>query len=280
MEESDYIPDAEYRAAPGLSYSELCHLMRSPAHLQEYRRNPPERTKAMALGAALHIKLLEPDRFTEEYVCFDDTEFVESLRQRGNKNPRATNDYKDFKQQFELVTEGKEILTAEEYQQISNMAASALEHPAAGGLLRLPGNVEMSLYWKDAESGVDMKARLDKYISSGRIVDIKTTDNASADFFQRSIWNYNYYLQAAVYSTGVKEALKTEPGSYTLIAIEKNPPYAVAVYELDEVSMELGLLRMRSLIDLYAECLRADDWPGYSNRIESISLPSYAAAAM
>lgn len=61
------MPAAEYHAAPAASKSDLDKIARSPAHYRAYKENPPEQTKAMALGTAFHTLVLEPEKFSGDY---------------------------------------------------------------------------------------------------------------------------------------------------------------------------------------------------------------------
>lgn len=60
------------------------------------------------------------------------------------------------------------------------------------------------------------------------------------------------------------------------MTVEKLPPFAVAVYRIDEDALEAGRRMYRRALRLWAECLDRGIWPGYSDRIESISLPAWA----
>ena len=59
---------------------------------------------------------------------------------------------------------------------------------------------EVSIFSEDAETGVQLKARLDAYDpESGWVVDIKTCQNASAGAFRSALSNSGWAIQAAFY---------------------------------------------------------------------------------
>jgi len=60
------------------------------------------------------------------------------------------------------------------------------------------------------------------------------------------------------------------------VFIEKKPPYAVAVYELDEESVEKGRELYAQDLKLYKECKEWDHWPAYSSKVQTLSLPKWA----
>ena len=272
----DYVPDDRYRALPGLCFSEMKEILRSPAHYRHYKDNPPEPTKAMLLGRAVHMAVLEPALFKRNFAVMDDSEICEEI---GGSRPRATGAYRHWKDVFLADNAGKEFLDPGEYEAISAMAHAAFLHPAASALLEAKGRCEASLEWTDAVTGTPMKARLDKLLVSGRVIDVKTCEDARADAFQRSIYNYAYYLQAATYLEAVNNCCEIEAGCdvpFTFICIEKSPPYAVAVYDIDTPALEIGAMAMRKCIDTFAKCSAANNWPGYSDIIAQIGLPAWA----
>ena len=263
---------------PGLDYSGMKHLLRSPAHYRQYLSERPEPTKSMLFGRAVHTAILEPDKFTEKYICMDDSAIVEKLRANGSKNPRTTNEYKEWYGKFQLDNLGKETLDEETHQRIQAMVDAAHTNAAAAGLLQAPGETEVSFTWVDESTGVPLKARLDKLLTSGRIIDVKTCPDARLDQFQRSIWQYRYDIQGAVYAAAIRRANKAATKQImTFICIETDPPHCVAVYELDPVALEVGQMAMDRCIELYQDCTETGMWPGYDDAITPISLPAWAS---
>jgi hypothetical protein len=227
----------------------------------------------MLIGRAVHEAILESEKFTEHYACLDDSIVVAAI---GGANPRATKAYKEFKAQFESDTAGKEVLIIDEYASILNIRDAVMAHKAASKLLNEAGESELSLVWEDKQTGVPMKGRLDKLLTTSRIIDLKTCESANPKDFEKSIFNYGYYLQAAVYTEAFKVNYGIEPLPFTFIAVENKPPYGVAVYELDEQALVLGQQVMRQCINLYKECKEFNDWPSYSQEVQTISVPKWA----
>lgn len=246
----------EYHAHPAVSKSVLDRVSRSPLHarayLDGYREEP---TAAMQFGTALHTAVLEPVVFANQYVVFD-----------GDRRTKAG------KEAYELlVSSGASIISRSDYDAISAMAKAIRNHSVAGRLLT-EGKAEHSVFWTDPITGLECKCRPDWWNGS-MLVDLKTTEDASPEGFARSIANYRYHVQAAFYMQG------TGATRFLFVAVEKKPPYAVAVYELDADSLDVGhALRMRDLTT-YASCIQERRWPGYSDRIETLSLPGWAFPA-
>ncbi len=61
------------------------------------------------------------------------------------------------------------------------------------------------------------------------------------------------------------------------IVVESKPPYAVVVYDIPEEVIEIGREEYTRLLELLADCERANDWPGPAMGGEVMfSLPSWA----
>jgi hypothetical protein len=141
------------------------------------------------------------------------------------------------------------------------------------------GQPEQSLFWQDRPTGVWRRARLDwmPYGNGGRLIvpDYKTAVSAAPSAIEKAMQNYGYHQQAAWYLDGVK-ALGGGDAAFVFIVQEKTPPYLVTVVELDAITLRIGRDRNRQAIDLYRQCVTEDQWPGYTDSIELISLPAWA----
>ena len=170
---------------------------------------------------------------------------------------------------------GAEIVTAEEGEMLSGMCASVRTHPAASALLSASGIAEGSAYWFDQNSGELCRCRPDFYREDGIIVDLKTTEDASPEGFARSIAKYAYHRQAAMYADGVEAATGDYVKGFAFVVVEKAYPYCTATYSLDMQGLDIGRDQYKELLLDLADCKVAKKWPGYSERIEVLSLPSW-----
>jgi len=262
------VPADHYHAHPAVGHSGLVRIMRSPAHFREFVMNPPVPTPAMEFGTAVHTAILEPDNFARNYVV-------------APKFDRRTKEGKEAAQAWECNNAGKTALPAEQMAAIEQMVASAKQHAGAARLLS-SGMAEMSGFWIDSESGIECKCRPDFLSMDGEtitgIIDVKTCSDAGADSFARAIAAFGYDVQAAFYTDGIKELIgRTLP--FYFIAIEKEPPYAAAVYLASEEMIDVGRKKYRAALQLLRWCRDNDQWPGYqpNGEIEEINLPRWAA---
>jgi hypothetical protein len=158
------------------------------------------------------------------------------------------------------------------------MAAAVLGHPIAAQLVRGRGVSELSLVWQHPETGLTCKGRLDRLVSFADwswIVDVKTSRDASPRAFAADCARYGYHRQLAFYRSGLEE-LRPAPRRAAIVAVEKEPPFAVAPYELTERALDQGDRENATALATYRECSDTGVWPGYSNGLELLELPPWA----
>jgi exodeoxyribonuclease VIII len=130
---------------------------------------------------------------------------------------------------------------------------------------------------------IKVKIRPDYLKKDKRIIsDLKTTASASLYDFPRSAADFDYHLQAALYSD-IMENIEGKGLSWNFffIAQEKTKPYAFNIFESSPQFLGQGRYEWEQLIMLYAFCLENNTWPGYQCWCENkygvleLSLPPY-----
>jgi hypothetical protein len=250
------------------SNSRLTTIRRSPAHLKAEMEQPTD-TAALLLGRACHSAILEPDDFARKYLLAERCEAKKKTDGKRCSNPGTIYSGTDgwmcgvHGGEFQNAP-GVVVLTASDYEAAVNVRDAVWSHPARK-LLPAQSGRELSIAWNDEGTGVRCKARLDGYepsIFAGLVVDIKTTRDASKHAFMRSIWDYGYHRQGALYVEGCN-AVGMDARSFTIIAVEKERPYGIMVYPLSEAYLDGGATLLRPLLARYAECVTTGEWPGY-----------------
>lgn len=281
------ISNADYHGGAGISKSGLDLVARSPLHYwQAYLnpdREPREETPAMRLGTAIHTAMLEPERFADEYVIVPaDAPRRPTSVQLNAKNPSdATLQAIAWWDSFDIAAQGKTIISADDYETCAAISRRLHAHPAAAVLLRQAGALfEASAYWEDPDTGVLCRCRPDVLLPNGAaVVDVKSTTDASADAFRRSVANYDYHVQAAFYLDGITRATGTAPGAFVFAAFETSAPHAVAFYNADATMLDIGRREYKRRLRRYAQCLASGTWPGYADTIQNLQLPPWVIAA-
>lgn len=259
-----------------ISKSGLCLMLRSPLHYWQNYLNPkrPEKvvTPALYNGTAIHMALFEPELFAKTYIFFDDTEKCKEI---GGKSPRSTNKYKEWYDQFVANNHDKCILDMAQKAIITNIVAKIKAHPIVGPLLE-KGWTEKTLMYTEKNTGAPVKIRPDWISESGYILDLKTTEDASPIEFGKSCANYDYDVQAALYTDGYKQVFGQAPNGFIFIAAEKSEPYGVGVYFATNDMMDLGRTKYEDACRTYMECKKSKSWPGYPEEIMPVRFPGWA----
>lgn len=277
------VPDSTYHELTHFSRSDSQLILRSPAHYWAKRRDPnrkpEEDTPAKRAGKILHTCILEPDRFASRYVVVPpDAPRCPSITQRNAKKPSPDTIYAiDWWDSFEASNQGKEIIKQEEWDEFNATADSIRKNPELAGWLT-GGHSEVTIIAKDPETGILTRARPD-YLNelAGLVVmtDIKSSEDARPDFFMRSAWNYGYFHQHIWYRDAYRNVVGKNPDLFILAAFEKEPPYAVKLYEPSEDALARARQDNARALAIFKECLENDHWPAYSTDIEGLHLPGW-----
>jgi len=263
--------DATYHADPveagSLSSSGARTILKSPA-LYQWERQHPVYKDVYDVGHAVHAKVLGVGLDTVEIPA-------DTLAANGATSTKAA---KDFIAQARA--EGKVPLKADVIAEINTMAESVLSHPLARALLERPGQSEASLFAPDPETGVWLRARIDRLPDAhpaGRTiaVDLKTGRSADPAEFKRSAADYGYDLQAEWYQAVLRQVRGDDDTAFVFIVVESTAPHLVSVIELGGTFPQIGRDRMRRAIDTFHHCRETGEWPGYDPVVHYVEPPRY-----
>lgn len=241
-----------------------------PAKFRQQQDNPPPPNPVFDLGSLVHAVILGKG---PELAILDPA--VHGLKADGTvaEVPSMTGMWK--KAAAAARADGKLPVSKDDYAAALAMRDAVMAHPVAGTLFT-GGQAEVSMYHHDPESGVRLRGRADWLTNDGNIVDLKTAKTANPAELGRHFGKYGYHQQEAWYRRLVVELGINPDPSFTFVVVDKTPPYPVVVVKWDDESVAEGDRLNRLAIATYAECLESGVWPGYSDRIESISLPGWA----
>jgi hypothetical protein len=267
-----------YNAIQALNWSTLKHLATSPLLCRHRVDNPQPDKEAFALGRAIHVATLEPERWTREYVVEPD--FGEQLTKNGEpaKNPKATAGYKSARADWVAsVAPGAIVLDAADHALAERCASAIREHRVAGPLL-YGARAEEVITWTDPETGTECKGRLDG-ITPRHLLDIKSTRRDSVRRFAWDVSEYLYHAQIAWYHDGAIAAGVLSPGADGpyLIAVQTSEPHDVMAFRLPLITLITGRAVYRNLLTKYLQCQAANWWPGVAPELVDLELPQSAA---
>lgn len=254
----------EYHSGEGVSKSDL-DLIHACPEKYRYKKDHPgdDQTPALLFGSAVHKLILEPEGFYDEYAVFPDCD-------------KRTKDGKAMYHNFLDRLNGRTEIAESDLAVMLSMRDAVMQHSKARTLLT-GGVTETSYYWKDLRTGTLCKCRPDK-VNRGYIIDLKTTADASPEGFEKSMMKYRYHVQAAWYLRGYEAATGIKPEGFIFIAVEKKPPFSVAVYLCGDVTAEIGAREADEDLDVFVHCAESGNWYGYGgekNSILPIDLPDY-----
>lgn len=295
----------QYRALDALSVSTLKHAGESLLQFKQAFDNPSPDTTAKRLGRATHTSVLEPDDFPRRYVVIDPAELREIAPPRSSKegkrvwaeyverHPDAVDLDSDGYQRaiFGELHPGKEVLTDTAYESCLRMRDAVRRHPVAGPLVA-KGRAELSLVWRDEESGLACRMRPD-FIPDDRddvIVDLKTARAPFPWMFGGAAAKLGYHLQAAFYERGWR-IVTGQIREMHLIAVQNVAPWEVWVYTLPAAVVKAAweeqgsglaslLMKVKWAREKEAELIAAgrdgsEAWPGDCREIHELQFPAY-----
>lgn len=231
-------------------------------------------TKAMQLGTATHMAVLEPEKFNRTYIIEPD---FGPARKTDSCSSEQAKENKKRRDDWRAAHKGARLLPADSGRHLLGMVKGIRAHKAARRIFERDGMSEVVARWDDPETGLPCKSRMDHYMldsSMGLVVDIKTTTNARWDAFLRTIHSMRYDIQDQHYREGLVRLNKPVDG-FAFIVVEKTPPYLCGVYRIRPEDLMGAQRVLRQNMLTLAECTRTGIFPGYGDEIVDLSLPPY-----
>ena len=263
--------NAEYHGdLSAISKSRLSKMSVCPRYFKWCEEHPEKPTPDLIFGSAFHKWVLERESFEEEFSVVPNVD-------------RRTKIGKETYEMFLAESEGKMIITQEEFETIKGMCASLEENKYAKALLN--GERERSMYFIDDLTGILCKVRPDvhKAVKGGKIVitDLKSCKSATPEDFMKDIVKFAYDLQSYMYTTGVSKTLNVpmDDISFCFVCVEKKEPYLVAIYEITADVLNRGEMLYRKYLGQLKYCRETDNWFSYNGHTHEpmpLGLPEWA----
>jgi len=246
---------------PSISSSGLRLLWKAPAYYWDKSPLNPLRDKSdddnenFILGRAAHHVICREVGFAKHFVI------------RSDKAPdgKAWANNKSGKDWIKLQNAaGKTVLSPDQAVAIRGMAVKLGTTPLVRKGI-LDGLIEHSMFWRDGETGIWLKARPDIVpTSSGDYDDLKTTVSVAHLQIQKTLdpdFGYGYIMQGALVLEGAK-ALDMEVHSFSLVWVEKKRPHCTRVSTLIDEDIMRGAKCNRAALRTFHACFINKSWPG------------------
>jgi len=255
----------QYHADTQRVSNSMLSVLASP---QEYQQRyitktmpHPKPSEAMALGTLVHCMALEPNAVVNRFVIKP-----EGMDRRTREGKLA---YQT------LIESGKDIVTLEQFETAQACWQALAYHDQIGVALRADGIIEQRIDWE--RNGLPMRCKPDKIIPTMQlIVDVKTSADASPKEFAKSVANFGYARQAALYQDAVASHYGGELFRFLFAVVCTDPPYEVACYELSDEAMRYGYRNADTLISELQVRIERDYWlPDWGSGIVTLDLPRW-----
>ncbi|MES2347014.1 MAG: PD-(D/E)XK nuclease-like domain-containing protein [Pseudomonadota bacterium] len=218
------------------------------------------------IGGAYHVAVLEPDLYRQKVVTMPNFGPMQSSTNRATRDAW-----------FKHELNGRIWLTPIENHQIIAMRDVMLASREGKKLLTIGGQPEVTALWTCPETGLRCKSRGDwVHADHGIFVDLKSALSAAPWSFKRASGEHRYHVQDAMYSRAFEEN-DIHIEHFVFLAQEKEYPYAVAAYQLNDSARLRGEdLYMRELRAL-RQCIDDDYFPSYSptGEVMALDLPPW-----
>jgi hypothetical protein len=277
---SKYHQPGVARGQPGfiMSRSELTEFYHCPRRwVRGYRRKDSD---ALAWGSLVDCLVIEPHTFKDRFAVPPANYPCEPTK----KDPRTEKpwttraDYcKDWEESERL--QGRVVVRHEDYLQAQSAAKALFEEPEISAFIKSsqPSVMVVADYWDEATGiTVPVKILIDllpdehSHYQHG-LGDLKTCDSADPDLWARSVFTYNYHVQAAFYLDVYNAATTEERTDFFHILQESYHPYECGKQIMSAEFLELGRLKYQNALREYALCLARNQWPtyGFARRAEN-----------
>lgn len=259
------IPIEGYHRSEGYSRSAIMTAKTSLYHFW-YKHlsglyQSPGKSPEFIIGDALHTWALEPNLWEERFIVMPTCD-------------RRTKAGKAIYAEFEEMIEGQDlqVISDGDFLKVDSMARIIRQEGSLAESLIADAEIEESIFFTHKLTGLQCKVRPDIWNHS-IVGDLKTCKDASYRSFQSSSVKYGYFLQAAMIDAAL-DSIGIDMEKFVFIAIEKEAPYAMGLYLVEEDALQYGRDLFDNLMIKIAHAVEHDEWPGYG--LQSLYAPAYA----
>jgi exodeoxyribonuclease VIII len=222
------LSDEEYHSRPEISFHGLMNCLRSYQHYQADRQTKKE-TQAMRFGTLAHLMALEPLEF----------------KKRVKVSPKFDKRTKEGKAGYEAfiatLLPSDLVVDEDDYTRLMGMRAKldeAMLDPNLSWIFKDIERIEEALFFQMQvnDTLIDCRMKPDA-VGTTFILDYKTTQDASAEGFWKTVKSYNYDLQLYFYQYAESLVSKTQK-ELIILAQETEAPYEFQFHIINQDGKE------------------------------------------
>jgi hypothetical protein len=268
----DYHANKTHLSATGLKIAR-----RSLKEYQWWRDGKmPEKTGShFGFGNAFELALLDKVGFSAGVGVFPDQQFVAKAMEVNPKliKPRASTTYAELTNAWEANNIGRYHINDhgdESWDTIQHMLESCYADKIIQALIKNT-EYQLSLFWTDPETGLNLKTRPDVCKRKKNVViNVKTTLDGSPKGFSSDLAKYDYPLQACLEISGcLNTRLMESVDEYYWLVVEKVPPYNATVYQFDQEDQKYFMDELTYVLKKTKRAMDENMYPGYSDRADN-----------
>ena len=209
-----------------------------------------EVTAAMRIGTAFHTLVLEPEKFNDRFVVIPKVSFA---TKEGKLIKEKYADCVFLNDKERTSDEGRQIVINEEdYDELLKLKNGLLydfdgAELEAKRLLDQSGDCECVVLF--THLNIPCKCKIDKFLKESlHILDVKTCQSSKVEDFQKTVFDYGYFIQAAFYK--------------------------LAFWCLAEITVKFSFLAVEKTEDVYlSQVFNTDEWDGAGQALIDFYLP-------
>jgi exodeoxyribonuclease VIII len=233
-----------------LSYSSLKEFAKSPRHYISYLNKERKSTPAMEFGSLVHCLLLQPEEFALNYALMPNVD-------------RRTKDGKAVYEEFIASSNGRTVITQDEYNNADDLVANAKENQLISDAVM--GCNKFESEWRAEIGGLPIRGFFDGE-ADDYILEVKTTNDAEPRTLINDFYKRMYHIQAGLYNLVSEKQIK-------YLVVETTAPYNSYLALASDKYINAGKKRALDLIEGFKYCMDNQEFhKGYEHYHGNISI--------
>lgn len=230
-------------------------------------------------GNAFELALLDKSGFESTVAISQDEYWMELANNEYRQGRGKGKDYANAKQSARYQAEESKFYSdnadkyiirpygKESFDTIEKMLTSCYSDATIKKLIENT-DYQLSLFWTDEETGLNLKTRPDICKTKKNVVvNLKTTNDGSPKAFSKDLAKFDYPLQACVEIKGcVASGLMPQVDNYFWLVVEKVEPFNATIYEFIESDIRSTMMELEYYLNIISKAQKENFYPGYTQQ--------------
>ncbi len=226
-----------------------------------------EQNGSIAFGSLVDCLITDAKRFNERFSVQPAEYMADKGPDKGTSKPWNNN--ADVCRAWKAEQGSRSILKLSEIADARGAEARLQGDRLIKELLhRSKKQVFVTTIYQDADTGitVPIKVLIDLVPDGEALADLKTVRSAAPKEWQRTVYQWDYHVQAAMYLDAWNSCgLNKQRNQFLHVLVENTAPFETARRILAEEFINIGRARYTAALARYCRCLKAKKWPGYDD---------------